>query len=285
MSIGDAGAGETPGPATGPNPGGIGATGSGKLILAAVLTLATPAAGADSDLLYQVSTIDALLAGLYDGVAEVGQLTAHGDLGLGTFDRLDGELILLDGQVYRAAADGSVVSMPPDSRTPFMAVTEFSPDLSFPVPAGISYEAFKSWLEQRLPSRNLVYALRMEGRFRDIRYRSVPAQQPPYLPLSEVARQQRLFHQQDLSGTLLGFWCPRSVRGLNVPGLHLHLLSADRKHAGHLLDFELAQGEVQLDLTNGIQVELPLDPEFLHQNQDASSDSALHAVEQASGHR
>jgi acetolactate decarboxylase len=41
------------------------------------------------DLLYQVSTIDALLSGIYDSVATVGDVLNHGGFGLGTFDAVD----------------------------------------------------------------------------------------------------------------------------------------------------------------------------------------------------
>ena len=254
----------------------------GLALLTALLLLA-PAARADSDRLYQVSSIDALLAGLYDGVAYVEEAITHGDFGLGTFDRLDGELILLDGEVFRAGADGKVVRMPADSRTPFIAVTDFAADLELPAPTGLSYAEFKQWLEQRLPSPNLVYGVRVDARFRDIRFRSVPPQQPPYPPLAEVAKQQSLFRQQGLTGTLVGFWCPQSMRGLNVPGFHLHLLSDDRRHAGHLLDFVLDEGRVQLDLTNVIQVHLPMNPSFLDTDLATTDEASLRAVEHGPG--
>jgi acetolactate decarboxylase len=52
------------------------------------------------DTLFQVSTIDALLAGAYDGDITFKELGKHGDFGLGTFQSLDGEMVELDGSFY-----------------------------------------------------------------------------------------------------------------------------------------------------------------------------------------
>ena len=43
--------------------------------------------------LSQVSTINALLAGVYDGILTVGELKGYGDFGIGTFEGLDGEMV------------------------------------------------------------------------------------------------------------------------------------------------------------------------------------------------
>jgi acetolactate decarboxylase len=245
------------------------------------LTIALSAqAGNSRDTLYQVSTIDALLAGLYEPMAKIGEVLSHGDFGLGTFASLDGELILLDGLVYQAAADGQVNLMPPDTGTPFMAATYFDADRILDPPAGQSYTALKTWLESQLPSRNIVYAVRLDGHFDRVSFRSVPRQHTPYPPLADVSSHQTVFEQQDIRGTLIGFWCPAFTQGVNVPGFHLHFLSADRRHAGHVLDFGLARGQVQLDLTNGWEVQLPLDPTFLGTNLGVDRSAALHAVEQ-----
>lgn len=43
--------------------------------------------------LTQISTTSALNAGLYDGITSCNELNKYGDLGIGTFAGLDGELI------------------------------------------------------------------------------------------------------------------------------------------------------------------------------------------------
>ena len=249
------------------------------------LSLNLPTARAEQeperDTLFQLSTINALLAGVYQPLATLDAVLTQGDFGLGTFAGLDGELILLDGIVYQAGADGRVRIMPGETATPFISLTWFEADQSLPVPPNQDYAAFKDWLQGQLPSRNLTYAIQLKGQFAHVRYRSVPPQQPPYPPLKEVAKQQTLFERDTISGTLIGFWCPDYVTGLNVPGFHLHFLSDDRQSAGHLLDFQLTEGEVALDLTDRWTVELPEDPAFLAADLDTDRSRALHQVEQA----
>ena len=55
--------------------------------------------------LFQTSTIEALLGGAFDGDVTLNELLEHGDLGLGTLNGLDGELIVIDGQVFKAELD------------------------------------------------------------------------------------------------------------------------------------------------------------------------------------
>jgi len=251
------------------------------LLIITFATAISAQAKEDRDVLYQVSTIDALLAGLYDGVAKVGDVTDHGDFGLGTFDQLDGEMIVFKGQVYQATVDGSVNLMPSDARTPFMAVTHFNADRQLNPPANLDYAEFKTWLNGEFPSQNIIYAVEVDAKFSSITFRSVPRQEhKPYQALAEVTRHQTLFNQEQITGTLIGFWCPAFTKGLNVPGFHLHFLSSDRKHAGHVLDFTLAEGVVRIDFTNGWDVQLPLDPAFLKANLNEDRSAALHSVEQ-----
>jgi len=248
-------------------------------LVSLTLSSASLAQTSQDDQLYQVSTIDALLAGVYDRAASVGELLQYGDFGIGTFDALDGELIALDGIVYRAASDGSVEAVPLDTGTPFMAVTAFTPDERFRLSAATDFATFQQQLEQDFPSRNLIYAIKAEGRFDWIRYRSVPRQQRPYVPLAEISDQQVLFEEREIEGSLVGFWCPPFVAGLNVPGFHLHFLSADRAHGGHLLDFDGAQLQVGIDHTSAWQVALPTLPSYLDADLESDRSAELHSVE------
>jgi acetolactate decarboxylase len=244
-----------------------------------LLIVAGVQAEEDPDVLYQVSTVDAVLSGVYDSLAKVGEVAEHGDLGLGTFDALDGELILLDGVVYQAASDGSVNVMPSSSGTPFMAVTHFESDRFLDAPAPLDLRAFEQWLEAALPSRNILYAVRADALFANMRVRSVPRQHKPYPPLVDAARRQAVFARTDISGTLIGFWCPPFVKGINVPGLHLHFLSADRRFGGHVLDFRMEEGKVRLDDTEGWEVRLPTLPAYLDADLTGDRSTELQKVE------
>src|SRR5260370_25226037 len=78
--------------------------------------------------LYQVSTATALVEGIYQGAVRVGTLREHGDLGLGTFEELDGEMVIVDGHFFQARSDGSVREVEDDVLCPFAVITRFAPD-------------------------------------------------------------------------------------------------------------------------------------------------------------
>jgi hypothetical protein len=78
--------------------------------------------------LYQVSTATALVEGIYQGAVRVGTLREHGDLGLGTLENLDGEMVIVDGRFFHVRSDGSVRECSDDVLTPFAVITRFAPD-------------------------------------------------------------------------------------------------------------------------------------------------------------
>lgn len=238
-----------------------------------------PATAGEADTVVQYSTIDALLTGLYDGVAEVGTVKTHGDLGIGTFDRLDGEMVVLDGQVYRVGADGRVVVVPDRETTPFATVALFKADLDLVIPGGTDYEAFQALVNAALPSPNLFYALRAEGRFRTLRTRSVPKQAKPYRPLVEVVKEQSVFDFEAVDGVLVGFYSPPFAKGINAPGFHLHFLTADRKAGGHVLAFAAERLVLRIDTLNRLQVNLPTTTGFAAADLRPDRQEALDKVE------
>lgn len=213
------------------------------------------------DTLYQLSTIDALLNAEYDGETDLESLKTHGDFGLGTFNNLDGEMLLLDGTFYQIKSDGKVYTASSDTKTPFACVTFFDEKEVFVLESGTNYAKFaKDSQLYFLP--NYFYAVKMEGTFRMIKARSVPAQKKPYPLLTEVVKTQPVFELRDVKGTLAGFFTPCFFKGINVTGLHLHFISDDRKSGGHVLDFEIADGFLKTDKTTNIFLSLPDSPEF-----------------------
>jgi acetolactate decarboxylase len=250
------------------------------LLLALVLALAAPAAAQDPDALYQVSLLDALLAGDYQGSQSVGNLLQHGDLGLGTFDALDGEMVVSEGVAYRVDMQGVPHPMPPEATTPFAQVTFFQPDLTIPLPAGLDYPGLQKYLEARLPSPNLIYAVRVTGVFTSLKARSVPRQRPPYPPLLQAVKQQAVFHWKQVMGVLVGFYSPAFMKGIGAPGWHLHFLSADKQRGGHLLAVKLGQAVAEVDLTPRFYLALPQGKTFMQMDLGRDRAAALKVVEQ-----
>src|SRR6266540_6802129 len=143
--------------------------------------------------LFQASTIGGLLHGAYDGDATFAQLAEHGDLGLGTLNGLDGEMIALDGRFYRADVDGGIGEIQPSARTPFAVLVWFAPQVELSVDEPMAHDELVAMLDSALPDGTVACALRIDGDFELIRARSVPRQHPPYLPLGEVISDQHVF--------------------------------------------------------------------------------------------
>ncbi len=220
---------------------------------------ATPAAGAAAarDVIFQLSTIDALLAGVYDACGTVGELRRHGDTAIGTFEALDGELIGLDGVIYQARADGTVRVMPEAAGVPFAVVTWFDADRQLGPLAAASLDELNRLEDAALPTPNLFYTVRLDGRFARVKVRSVPRQHQPYPPLAVAAQQQAVFAWRDIAGTLIGFRCPPYVKGVNVPGWHWHFLAADKTRGGHVLELEFSGLTARIDGAAAFTMRLP----------------------------
>lgn len=235
-----------------------------------LLFLLAGCAAAPKNTLMQVSTIDALLAGSYDGQMTVGELLMHGTLGIGTFDALEGEMIVMDRQVYQARADGTVRLMPSSVTTPFASVVDFKADTFIKLDGETTLSGFQREADRILSNKNIFLAVRFDGTFPSMKVRSVPKQKKPYPPLAEVTQHQAVFEYTNVTGTVLGFRCPAFVKGVNVPGWHLHFISADRKLGGHILDFTAAEGTLQIDTCNRFYMILPEDARL--QTLDLSKD-------------
>jgi acetolactate decarboxylase len=212
----------------------------------------------DPDNLFQVSTINALLNGDYHGSITFGELRRHGTFGIGTFDALDGEMIGLEGRFYQIKADGIAYPVSDSMTTPFAVVTPFEADQIVPVPDEMDYEGLQRYLDGLIPDTGIFYAVKIEGTFKYIKTRSVPRQKEPYPPLSEAVKDQTIFEFHNIKGTIVGFRCPDFVKGgINVPGYHLHFITADRKAGGHLLACQIQQATIALDDTSKFYMVLP----------------------------
>lgn len=230
--------------------------------------------------LYQISTINAVLQGVYDGELTIKDLKQQGDFGIGTLNGLDGELIGLDGDYYQIKADGEVLKLNDDVKVPFATSLNFKPD-RFAEFQDLDYESLQKSLDKITNDKNYFYAVRIDGVFTNIKTRAIPKQTRPYKTLTEAAKDQTVFDLNNIKGTVVGFWCPQYVNGVNVPGYHLHFISDDRKFGGHILTASLKSGKVQIARINDFRMELPHDASDFGKaalNKDYSEE--LKAVEQ-----
>ena len=229
---------------------------------------------------FQTSTVAALVGGAFDGDLSFAELARHGDLGLGTLNGLDGEMIAIDGSFLRADVDGEVSQIDPAALTPFAVVTRFAPTVAFDVGGPLDHHAFVKEINRHAPPGSPSCAIRADGEFEVVHARSVPRQQPPYGTLAAAAAEQHEFDFHDVTGTLVGFRFPDYAEGIELPGFHLHFVDAARERGGHVLSCRPRRVHVQIDHASNLHMELPPgvalpDPTAVA----ASGGAALRAIE------
>jgi len=212
--------------------------------------------------LYQSAPLNALLEGVYEGNVNVGQLKTHGDFGIGTFDGLDGEMVVLDGHFYQIDANGQVREVDDSEQTPFACVTFFQPILPEPIINCPSYAQLQKMLAAILLSPNMLYGLRIDGVFASIHTRSVPKSEN-FVPLVQITRNQPEFHYTNVRGSIAGFYVPDFLGGVNVPGFHLHFLSEDRSMGGHLLDCSISDAQLVFHYPQRLEMDFPVTLDYL----------------------
>ncbi len=241
-------------------------------------------AAPDRESLFQVALLQSLAQGYFDGVITVGGLKARGDTGIGTFDALNGEMIVLDGVVYRAREDGTVEN-PPDTETvPYAAVTFLDADETLSLSDVSDMDALRSLLDEAVSARgrNLFCVAVVTGDFPLIRVRSEAGQEKPYGELAGVlAKGQKEYVLENARGVMVGLFCPDYMRGLNSPGWHFHFITDARTAGGHVLQARVGRAEAVLDMTPGFAMLLPEDPAFHGLDLSRDMDDAIRQAETA----
>jgi acetolactate decarboxylase len=225
--------------------------------------------------LFQVSTSGALVQGIYETAVSSNFLLNYGNFGLGTFENLDGEMVVVDGAIYQVRSDGRVLKIVDDVGTPFAVVTHFTADQDHTIENVSSFEGITEICDQYRDSENLFYAIRIDGRFAHIHTRAVAATLEG-LPLAKAAAIQPEFEFDNIEGTLVGIWAPQFSSALNIAGYHFHFLSEDRTKGGHLLECSGKNLRVRVERLNDFHLSLPESEEFLRADltRDTSKDIA-----------
>ena len=232
---------------------------AGTLLFNTATTTAAPAQ--DNETIYQVALLQSLAMGYFDGSISVKDLKTHGDTGIGT---LDGEMIVLDGVVYRADGNCEIHVMKDKDKVPFSNVTFFESDFSLRFINVADKAALEKILNEKVDKlgRNSFYMIKLTGDFNEVLIRSERGAEPPYPTLVEALKTQKEITPQNISGTVVGLYCPEFMSSLNTPGWHFHFISADKKVGGHVLDLNIKRGEAQFDKTNNFEMGLPAKKNF-----------------------
>lgn len=246
-------------------------------------TFAKPAQ--DKETIFQVALLQSLAMGYFDDVVTVKELKTHGDTGIGTFEGLDGEMIVLDGVVYRANQACKVNVVADRVRVPFSNVTFFEKDFAVKLRNITDKSAFESALNTQIDKHgiNNFYMVKVHGDFTEILIRSEQGQVEPYPTLVEALQAtQNEVTLQTVSGTLVGLYCPAFMSSLNSTGWHFHFISDDKKIGGHVLELHLADGEAQFDKTAAFRMNLPAKENFQELNFDRDLKEDIRKAEQDS---
>jgi len=219
--------------------------------VASAAPVETPCSGSDSAAapatLTQFGSLAQLERGAFDGPTTIGELLKGGDFGLGTYNALAGEMIVLDGNVYLAPADGVIQVPNPSEHIPFAAVTRFRPDRRVALRVPVSgYPALQTLVTNLIPDSSRLLALKVHATFSSIKVRTPRKQTPPYPSLADAAKTQVERTFTNIQGTLVGFRLPAYIGSTNQPGFHFHFISDDHTKGGHLLELSIDSGTVEV---------------------------------------
>jgi acetolactate decarboxylase len=188
-------------------------------------------------------------------------------------------MVALDGDYYQVRSDGVAYPVAGNTTTPFSTVTYFKADQTIAIKDAGNFSQLSGQMDEKLPSINMFYAIRIDGTFPYVKTRSVPRQEKPYLRLADAVKNQTVFEFSNVTGTVVGLWAPEFSRGLNVAGYHLHFITADRKAGGHILDLKVDEADAKVDITPGFAIQLPTTGNFYKVDLTQDLQSELQKIE------
>ena len=228
--------------------------------------------------IYQYSLVNALMAGVVDSGISVQNLLSKGNQGIGTFARMNGELLMLDGKVYQLLAEGNTRVADESDQIPYAVVTQFVPQETLDIQLE-SKESIDQILEKfNQHSANVFMTYRFQGKFGTLKCRTVRGQEYDGQPLSEVGKNQHVQDYESIEGTIVGFRCPEIWQGFFVAGEHMHFLSDDKTVGGHILELGDAKGKMGIATSTNVHIELPSSQKF-NETKLAVDSTGIKAVE------
>jgi acetolactate decarboxylase len=213
--------------------------------------------------LYTAGHASAFIGGLYDAVYPYSKVLKHGDFGLGAPDKLDGEILVLDGRIYQTQSTGKTFEVKPSALTPFTVVNFFKANKTVKPQAGLSKDKLYAYLDSVLANKNGIYAIKIKGTFSALKTRAFPpVTGKPYIPLADMLPLQHFFTFNNAKGTLVGYRIPAYMEGPNITGYHFHFLSNDKKDGGHLIELTTGGVTIEIDELDSFLVDVPQTKDF-----------------------
>ncbi|GAA3019988.1 acetolactate decarboxylase [Tetragenococcus solitarius] len=222
--------------------------------------------------LIHYNTLATLMKGGFDGTFSFEEVLKNGGIGIGTVDRLDGELVILNHRGYRFDVNGQIHEVRPQDTTPYAAVIDFNAENQVTLNEKIDKDTLEENMSKYFSSKNVFQAVKLHGTFQKIKCRSVQKQEKPYPDLAEVAKDQAEFTAEDMTGTLVGIYTPELFGMISATGFHLHFISDDHSFGGHVLGFEIEQPMIKWQTVDTVEQKFPIDNEtFMKTDFDYSS--------------
>lgn len=231
--------------------------------------------------LYNYGVISAFIGGLYRGTLPVKDLKLKGDFGLGAPDMLNGEMTLINGRAYQTTVSGETVELDNNHLTSFASVTFFKADTTFIQSSSADKSTVLNTIEKMLPSKNKMYAIKISGKFDNLKTRAFPpVENEPFPKLTEILDQQKFFEFENMEGSLIGFFLPSYLSGINADGFHFHFLSKDKTKGGHVLEFNGENLKIEIAKLKTFEMDTPNDKVFQNYEFKKTENTSLKQVEQ-----
>lgn len=238
-----------------------------------------------SNKIFQVATLQSLILGYFKKVIDVEELLKHGNIGLGTFENVNGEMIVVDGHCYQAQNDGKVIEVDKSTGVPFAAVETLNCDRVFEIDKADSIEQLKIILNNKIDEDfglNSMHIAKIDAHFSVVHARSESQFVSQHIELKNVlSNTQKDFSFNNVDGTIVALYYPDYMDGINAPGWHFHFVSSDRTVGGHVFELSLINAKVSIDKISSIEIKLPSDPSFDTYSLKQASNNDIKAVEQS----
>lgn len=227
------------------------------------------------DTMYQISLLQSLTGGLYDGLITVADLKKLGDYAIGTFDGADGELIMIDRVCYKALLDGSIIVANDKETIPFSNAFKFNKSDSLT----LSCKNIKDLKEKLHKFKNEKYLnhfmiIKIKGHLNSITTRSLPKQTKPYTNTLDyiVEHEQTLKTDYNTDGTIIGICFPPFMDKLNTTDFHMHFISKNKLFGGHILDLSFDDLTVEVSIKSEFKLILSKSDEFVKKEINSSKE-------------
>ncbi len=222
-----------------------------------------------SSTLYQAGLLLNLNNGVFAGSIPLSALLKKGNFGLGASDGAPGELIILDGKPYLGDAAGVPRLLSGNTNATFVQVTNFKPTQTMTLNNIHSLEELGKTIDTLLPSKNIFYALKIEGTFKVIKLRNFSKPVNTKIPLYAWLKQyQVISYPKNIRGTMVAFRSPNYAHTIAVSGYHLHFISYNHDLLGHVYDLAFDHAKVSIEPLFYFSLALPDSPDFLKASLD-----------------